>query len=719
MDLQANVETPARSRAMAAAWVVLPVVVALYVFFRYAASGQASQLAGQIVYLVPPILAAAFSCAAAWLASSGSRAKLIWSLLAVATTLMFVSEAYFSWAYLTAAAPSLRDTVFDAINALAFVALLAMLLAGLALDRIGWRRILGTLLDSIAIATVCVIALGRAWVWVGVDAIDSMQAMRMAAYSLAGITLLLLDVGLAIRTPKPQWKQQWVVLTLTAVAVYSVALILWPWWNLAFIDLGSWRTLEAAIAILFLLGYYLVFLAGLARVIHAADPWTRVTAVEPVHRSAWPAVVVSGSVLLSVIGLGWAAFESRGTSPEHWIYLVGLVITTVCMVGRTALAAFESDSARSLMALDRVSGALNPREFDARLAGAVSLARRFGDRSALFIVDLDDPRAPNETTVRGLPDEVLRRVAGALRTSGPPQAGIYRLSGDAFAVLSPVSDRDQATAMAPRILAAVRSAGSGDIDLSVSVGFAVSPDDAVTAETLIKYADVAVAWAKQQGDGRYAAFDHRVATAVGTHELSEGSSLDDVGNDVARALVAASDARDPVNFRHSRGVAALACLLAEALPGNTVDIERLRLAAMLHDVGMIGLPSPTGPAGIRPIDTLAARAHCELGAAMLSAAHLDDIASWVLHHHERWDGSGYPGGLGGELIPLESRIIALADAYIALTSPRTGEPLTRAAALQEIDRGIASHFDPLLADHFIRTVGSTQALGWSDQWPAA
>ncbi len=633
---------------------------------------------------------------------------------------MFVSEAYFSWAYLTNATASLRDTVFDAINAFAFVALVAMLLAGLAVDRMGWPRIVGALLDSVALTTVCLVALTRVWVWVGVDAIEPMQALRMATYSLGGAALLLLDAGLAARTPRPQWRQQWVVLTLSAVAVYSVALMLWPWWNLAVIDLGSWRALEAAIAILFMLGYYLVFLAGLGRVIHADEPWTRVTSVSTRPRDAWPAALVSAAVLLSVIVLGWATFESRIGSPEHLIYLLGLIVTTVCMVGRTVLAAVESESARSLMRIDRVSGALDPRQLDARLTGAVSVARRFGDRSALFILDLDDFRVLNEIAGRDQADEALRRVAQALRESSPGTAGVYRLSGDEFAVLAHVSGRHQATAMAARMVAAVRDASTDDIRLSASLGFAVCPDDAVTAETLIRYADVAVAWAKRHGKGRYAAFDHRVAAALGAHDSREEPSLDDVGKDVARALVAASDARDPYNHRHSRGVAALACLLAEALPHTTVDIERLRLAAMLHDIGKIGLPSSGGRGGARPVDALTARAHCELGARMLGAAHMDDIASWVLHHHERWDGSGYPSGLRGEAIPLESRIIALADAYDSLTfGPRAGGPLTRAAALQEIDQGIASRFDPSLAEEFIRAVGSTQALGWSNQWPAA
>jgi polar amino acid transport system substrate-binding protein len=93
------------------------------------------------------------------------------------------------------------------------------------------------------------------------------------------------------------------------------------------------------------------------------------------------------------------------------------------------------------------------------------------------------------------------------------------------------------------------------------------------------------------------------------------------------------------------------------------------------------------------------------------------VPLWVRHHHERWDGAGYPDGLVGEAVPLESRIIALADAYDAVTAgARSGVPASRAAALQEIDLGMGSRFDPMLAERFIEVVGETASLGWSDEW---
>jgi len=723
MSLHDNAAAGLRRRVMTVAWVGLPVVVVAYVLLRYRVDGPVAQVAAQITYLAAPILAAAFTTACAWLASARSRAKVIWSLLAAATSLMFVSETYFSWTHLSHAPASMRDGVFDAINALAFVILLVMLCVALGVDRLGWRRATRVLLDGVAITTLALIVLTRAWVTEGLGGVEPSQALRMAAYGLGGGLIFVLVVNLALRTPKPQRRHEWVVLTLSALATYSVALLFWPWWSFSVMDVSSSVVIEGGTAVLFLLGYYLMFLAGLSRVVNAARPWARVTSVEASNRGAWPGVLVSASVLLAVIVLGLATYRTPEGSPDRAVYLFGLVTATVCMVGRTGLAALEADTARGRMTTDALSGASNPRGFEVRLSRDTSVARRFGDRSALLVVDLDDFREVNRKFGRSAADRALKGAADALRAACPPTAGIFRLSGDEFAVLCQVRNRDEAAALAVRILGGVHAVRVGDESLSASIGFALCPDDALAADTLTRYADVAVAWAKRHGKGRVAGFDHRVAAAMGVGVVDPRSeSSTDVAPDVASALVAASDAREPGNFRHSRNVAALACLLAEELQDASVDIERLRLAATLHDVGKIGLPS-RGAARARaetPSEAMASRAHCQLGARMLRAAHLDDIALWVLHHHERWDGTGYPGGLTGDETPLESRIIAVADAYDELTSKdRHAGSMSRAAALQEIDQGIGSRFDPGLAELFIRVVGSTQALGWSDEWPAA
>ena len=233
-------------------------------------------------------------------------------------------------------------------------------------------------------------------------------------------------------------------------------------------------------------------------------------------------------------------------------------------------------------------------------------------------------------------------------------------------------------------------------------------------------ADGALAWAKHHGRGRVIGYDQRVEQALGADERMRMLEQD-AKMGVARALMAAADAKDPRNHFHSRSVAALACLLASDLGFEPEHIERVRVASMLHDVGKIALLSPTAAGrSERSRGQPASREHCELGERMLNSLAMPDVSLWVRAHHERWDGKGYPDGLKATKIPLEARIIALANAYDAMTGEaRPGGSLSKAAALQEIDQSMGTRFDPAVAERFIHVVATTSALGWSDDWSAA
>ena len=190
---------------------------------------------------------------------------------------------------------------------------------------------------------------------------------------------------------------------------------------------------------------------------------------------------------------------------------------------------------------------------------------------------------------------------------------------------------------------------------------------------------------------------------------------------VARALAAAADARDARNYYHSRNVASLSLLLAEAVGLDRQHSRLVEVAAMLHDVGRIAMPDPVMPAfkAGRP-QSRADEEHAALGEQLVGSLGIEGLPSWVRSHHERWDGTGFPDGLAGEAIPFEARIIALADAYDGMTEGRRrGSSMSKSAALQEIDHGIGTRFDPDLAERFIELVGRSASLGWTDEWPAA
>jgi HD-GYP domain-containing protein (c-di-GMP phosphodiesterase class II) len=165
---------------------------------------------------------------------------------------------------------------------------------------------------------------------------------------------------------------------------------------------------------------------------------------------------------------------------------------------------------------------------------------------------------------------------------------------------------------------------------------------------------------------------------------------------LATALARAVDAKDAGTRNHCETVSALCVLIGQELGLTAERIERLRLAALLHDVGKIGLNDLVlrKPGPLDVAEAAAMSEHVHIGHQILLAAELEEEALWVHHHHEHLDGSGYPDGLRGEEIPLESRIILVADAFEVMTAGRPYQaPRPREEALSELERHAGSQFD--------------------------
>jgi diguanylate cyclase (GGDEF)-like protein/putative nucleotidyltransferase with HDIG domain len=406
-------------------------------------------------------------------------------------------------------------------------------------------------------------------------------------------------------------------------------------------------------------------------------------------------------------------------SDDATVDLAGLLIATTCLVLRTALATAETVELKDRSMTDGATGAFNMREFDVRLAERLVTQRRFGEGFALFAVDLDRFTSLNAASGPAVASAVLKRVVQAIRTAHPG-VDIFRQAGDEFLVLAAASDIQEATFIGGALLDAIRSLKSEWASPSASIGFAMCPQHACEREELLRMASGARAWVKHHGRGRVMCYDERLVRPFG---LEDRLRLIDerARRDMTRALSAATDARDPANARHSRNVAALATLLAEDCGFSKDQMQAIEVAAMLHDVGKIALPDPMlGGRTLSIRERLRSREHTELGERLLASVGIEGVAEWVRSHHERWDGEGYPDGLTGEEIPLAARIIALADAYDGMTmGVRYGAPMSKAAALQEIDLSLGTRFDPELGERFIALVGRTAALGWSDDWPTA
>jgi HD-GYP domain-containing protein (c-di-GMP phosphodiesterase class II) len=186
----------------------------------------------------------------------------------------------------------------------------------------------------------------------------------------------------------------------------------------------------------------------------------------------------------------------------------------------------------------------------------------------------------------------------------------------------------------------------------------------------------------------------------------------------ARVLAVAVDARDPETRRHSENVADLASALALMLDLSAERGQVLDLAAQMHDVGKIGVPDTVLRASgeISDEQRELIEQHSVLGERILAAARLDEILPAVRHHHERWDGTGYPDGLSGTDIPLEARILTVCDAYESMTAPRSyAQNLSVEEAIAEIERFSGTQFDPDIAAPFCRMIGQIHGASARDR----
>jgi putative nucleotidyltransferase with HDIG domain len=245
------------------------------------------------------------------------------------------------------------------------------------------------------------------------------------------------------------------------------------------------------------------------------------------------------------------------------------------------------------------------------------------------------------------------------------------------------------------------------IQLEASIGVAVQTQHPRPRQELVRAADHAAYTAKHTGKGRVASPEDRAS--VPRQRASElATALEHANMGTVEALAAAVDAKDAYTRGHSQRVSAYAEVIARAMRLSSADVTRVRVAGLLHDVGKIGVPDAllTKQGPLSEAEYAVLQQHPVVGARMLAAVpFLSEIALSVRHHHERWDGRGYPDGLAGPAIPQDATILMVADAFDAMTSSRTYRPaLTVYQACQKIREGSGTQFGPHVVSAFERAV---------------
>jgi diguanylate cyclase (GGDEF)-like protein/putative nucleotidyltransferase with HDIG domain len=426
------------------------------------------------------------------------------------------------------------------------------------------------------------------------------------------------------------------------------------------------------------------------------------------HRHA--AVHVAATGVTYAVALETVPGADRG---QRWLLLFGVVVVIALMVGVLRervdrLIARLADAART----DALTGLLNRRGFQELMEVETERALRSSRPLAILVGDLDHFKHLNDRFGHAAGDVALKRFAEIALSASRRIDAVARIGGEEFALLLPDTEQHAAYLLAERLRRAAkeRPAG-GDSELpTVSFGVASFPTHAADAEALMHAADQALYAAKAMGRDRSVIYNPEVLASV------LGGNLDPVaGNEhLSAVLVLAEtlDLRDSGTASHSQTVGRLAALIAKSLGLEDSRVERIRLAGILHDIGKIGIPDWIlhKPGKLDEAEWTEVRKHPEMGARIAASAKLDDISEWILCHHERVDGRGYPGGLPGAEIPVEAKILAVADAYEAMTANRVYRRAMRAEeAERELRDQSGTQFDAEVVDALLGAIAVTPA----------
>lgn len=311
---------------------------------------------------------------------------------------------------------------------------------------------------------------------------------------------------------------------------------------------------------------------------------------------------------------------------------------------------------------------------------------------SIIVADVNGLKLVNDTLGHHKGDNLLTACARILRQTLRRSDIVARVGGDEFVALLPRTDEAAGTAILQRLRAAIEqhNCRRPQLPLSVSFGMATAQDPKELLKEAYRKADDLM---------------YREKLYLGTSARGQ----------IVNALVAALAERDHLTEGHARRLAHWCRILGERLGLSPHQMANLSLLAKVHDIGKVGIPDTIlfKPGPLTEEEWEIMRQHPEKGYRIaLASPELAGVADLILKHHERWDGSGYPLGLKGEEIPIECRILAIVDAFDAMTSEVPyRKTRTVEEAWQEVRRGAGTQFDPQLVEVFLQLAS---AGGWPD-----
>lgn len=661
-----------------------------------------------LAYLFLPFLTVAL-LGRAWSHAQGPQRQ-SWMLLTLSLSGLVLGDTIWS-AYqfsVDAGGPTL-DSIAGAVYALAYIPLVALVVVVL-------RRTLGTvpaltrirILLEIVIATIVLSSSAIAFVTAPIH--RAMSHPLNAAPLLVSSLFCVLDVfvvtslaAIALESGNDIWRR-WEGKVIVALGIVAVAQLVSSYAETA--NLYRIGTLPAAgIDLMWLAAYALMAMAAIQRLTLPRD-LPSVLAIRMVHRRGlrWYDFAMPGVVLLlSPLAL----FEARyGSIPDtgFWVLAISALLVVALVMFRSVILTAENGALMTHSVIDPLTGAYNHRYFHERLGIEVDRARRSGERLAVALLDVDDFGQVNANFGHSAGDATLRALSQVLRRHERPAETLCRLGSDEFGLIMPLTGAHEAAERIAEMLEELPSHPElAEKVRSASVGIACFPKHATDKTDLFRKADGALYWAQSSGRGDIVVYDEGVVEAFSPEErirIAEEQSY----MQTVESLAAAVDARDSYTQGHSRNVSLLASAVALRLGFSASHAKLIGIAGLLHDVGKIGVPDHIlrKTSALTEEERLTIQQHPVLGERILSATIFKEILPWVLGHHERWDGQGYPNGTAGEENPIEARILAVCDAFDAMVSDRPyRQGMSVDDALDELRRGASRQFDPLVVGAFI------------------
>ncbi len=386
--------------------------------------------------------------------------------------------------------------------------------------------------------------------------------------------------------------------------------------------------------------------------------------------------------------------------------------------------AVAMQSATEAATVDRLTRVANRPALLAHLFSEVERVTRYNRPLSVAFIDIDHFKAVNDTFGHEIGDVVLRGVADVFRENTRKVDLVGRYGGEEFVIVLSETPVDEAAATAEKLRLLVLkqqfSAGSsGDLAVSVSIGVAGGQGQNLRVDQLLRDADAAMYSAKSLGRNQTYVFAEtdddsaRIPRApISAAGRARAAEVGDLARHAAESALAAIISPLP----HYRGkpsalIAAIGVRMAQELKLPEQEVQRIRIASLLHDIGKVAVPEQIleKPGPLSPEEWQAVFQHPRIGQVIIDqVATVKDAGKIILHHHEKFSGHGYPHGLRGTDIPIGARIVAVADAYDAMVSDRPYRAaIGHVAAIAELRQQAGGQFDPELVALFCSLFAGT------------